>query len=67
MWRAREASAAPRTRCGRWSPTGSQVRLHVAVPDARLGAPPDAAVGQIRRGIEEALDRLAGLAAPDPR
>jgi Polyketide cyclase / dehydrase and lipid transport len=40
---------------------GSEVRLHVAVPDDRLGPSPDAAVAEIRRGVEEAFDRLAGL------
>jgi Polyketide cyclase / dehydrase and lipid transport len=40
---------------------GSEVRLHVAVPDDRLGPAPEAAVAEIRRGIGEALDRLAGL------
>jgi len=37
------------TRCGRWSPT-----------DDRLGPTADAAA-EIRRGMEEAFDRLAGL------
>ena len=40
---------------------GSEVRLHIAVPDDRLGPSPDAATAEIRRGIEEAFDRLAGL------
>ncbi len=40
---------------------GSEVHLHVAVPDDRLGPAPEAAAAEIRRGIEEALDRLAGL------
>jgi uncharacterized protein YndB with AHSA1/START domain len=48
-------------------PSGSEVHLHVAVPDSRLGPAPEDAVAEIRRGIEEALDRLAGLAPPDPR
>lgn len=42
-------------------PAGSEVRLHVAVPDDRLGPSPDAAAAEIRRGMEEAFDRLAGL------
>ena len=40
---------------------GSQVQIHVAVPDGRLGPSPDAAAAEIRRGMEEAFDRLAGL------
>jgi hypothetical protein len=40
---------------------GSEVRLHIAVPDDRLGLSPDAATTEIRRGMEEAFDRLAGL------
>jgi hypothetical protein len=43
------------------------VHLHVAVPDSHLGPAPGEAVAEIRRGIEEALDRLAALAPPDPR
>ncbi len=42
-------------------PPGSEVHLHVAVPDDRLGPSPDAAAAEIRRGMEEAFDRLAGL------
>jgi hypothetical protein len=37
------------------------VRLHVAVPDDRLGPSADAGAAEIRRGMEEAFDRLAGL------
>jgi uncharacterized protein YndB with AHSA1/START domain len=44
-------------------PTGSEVRLHVAVPDDRLGPSPDNAVAEIQRGMEDAFDRLAGLIA----
>jgi len=44
-------------------PSGSEVHLHVAVPDDRLGPSPDDAVTEIRRGMEEAFDRLAGLIA----
>ena len=40
---------------------GSEVRLHIAVPDDRLGPSPDAAAAEIRRGMEEAFDRLASL------
>ena len=40
---------------------GSEVRLHIAVPDDRLGPSPDATAAEIRRGMEEAFDRLAGL------
>ena len=41
-------------------PPGSQVQIHVAVPEGRLGPAADAAA-EIRRGMEEAFDRLAGL------
>ena len=44
-------------------PSGSEVHLHVAVPEDRLGPSPDDAVTEIRRGMEEAFDRLAGLIA----
>jgi Polyketide cyclase / dehydrase and lipid transport len=44
-------------------PPGSEVHLHVAVPDDRLGPSPDSAAAEIRRGIDEAFDRLAGLIA----
>jgi len=44
-------------------PPGSEVHLHVAVPDDRLGASPDSAVAEIRHGIDETFDRLAGLIA----
>lgn len=43
--------------------SGSEVHLHVAIPDDRLGPSPDRATTEIRRGIEEAFDRLAGLIA----
>ena len=36
-------------------------REFIAVPDDRLGPSPDAATAEIRRGMEEAFDRLAGL------
>ena len=42
-------------------PSGSEVRLHVVVPQDRLGPSPDAAATEIRRGMEEAFDRLADL------
>ena len=44
-------------------PSGSEVYLHVAIPDDRLGPSPDSAVAEIRRGMEETFDRLAGLIA----
>ena len=44
-------------------PSGSEVHLHVAIPDDRLGSSPDTAVAEIRRGMEETFDRLAGLTA----
>jgi hypothetical protein len=42
-------------------PSGADVHIHVAVPDDRLGPSADVAAEEIRRGIEEAFDRLAGL------
>jgi uncharacterized protein YndB with AHSA1/START domain len=42
-------------------PSGSEVHLHVAVPDDRLGPSLDRAAAEIRQGMEEAFDRLAGL------
>ena len=42
-------------------PSGSEVHLHVAIPDDRLGSSPDHAAAEIRRGMDEAFDRLAGL------
>jgi uncharacterized protein YndB with AHSA1/START domain len=42
-------------------PSGSEVHLHVAVPDDRLGPSPDQAAAEIRRGMDEAFDRLASL------
>lgn len=44
-------------------PSGSEVHLHVVVPDDRLGPFPDSAAAEIRRGMEEAFDRLAGRIA----
>ena len=42
-------------------PSGSEVHLHVSVPDDRLGPSPDAAAAEIRRGVEETFDRLSAL------
>lgn len=42
-------------------PPGSEVHLRVVVPDDRLGPVLDAAAAEIRRGMEEAFDRLASL------
>ena len=42
-------------------PSGSEVSLHVAIPDDRLGPSPDSAAAEIRRGVEETFDRLGGL------
>jgi uncharacterized protein YndB with AHSA1/START domain len=42
-------------------PSGSEVHLHVAIPDDRLGPSPDHAAAEIRRGMDEAFDRLASL------
>lgn len=39
---------------------GSSVQLHIAVPEDRLPASEDR-VGEIRRGIDQAFDRLASL------
>lgn len=44
-------------------PSGSEAHLHVVVPDDRLGLSPDSAAAEIRRGMEETFDRLAGLIA----
>jgi hypothetical protein len=44
-------------------PLGSEVHLHVAIPDDRLGPSPDSAAAEIRRGIDDVFDRLAGLIA----
>jgi uncharacterized protein YndB with AHSA1/START domain len=44
-------------------PTGSEVHLHVAIRDDRLGPSPDSAAAEIQRGIEETFDRLAELIA----
>jgi uncharacterized protein YndB with AHSA1/START domain len=44
-------------------PPGSEVHLHVDVPDDRLGPSPDRAAAEIRQGMEDAFDRLAGLIA----
>ena len=41
--------------------SGSEVHLHVAIPDDRLGPSPENAAAEIRRGMDEAFDRLAGL------
>jgi hypothetical protein len=45
-------------------PFGSEVQLHVAVPDERLGPSLDRAAAEIRRGLDETFDRLAGLITP---
>ena len=42
-------------------PSGSEVSLHVAIPDDRLGPSPDSAAAEIRSGVEETFDRLAAL------
>jgi uncharacterized protein YndB with AHSA1/START domain len=42
-------------------PPGSEVYLHVAIPDDRLGPSPDRAADELSRGVEETFDRLAGL------
>ncbi|HUB21047.1 MAG TPA: SRPBCC family protein [Streptosporangiaceae bacterium] len=42
-------------------PPGSEVHLHVAIPDDRLGPSPDRAAAELRRGVEETFDRLAAL------
>jgi uncharacterized protein YndB with AHSA1/START domain len=42
-------------------PSGSEVRLHVTIPDDRLGPSPDSAVAEIRRGVQETFDRLSAL------
>ncbi len=42
-------------------PPGSELRMHVAVPDDRLGPSAAAAAAELSRGIQDAFDRLAGL------
>jgi uncharacterized protein YndB with AHSA1/START domain len=42
-------------------PSGSEVHIHVTVPDGRLGPSPGAAAEEIQRGMEETFDRLASL------
>ena len=42
-------------------PPGSEVHLHVAIPDDRLGPSPDRAAAELRRGVEETFDRLSAL------
>jgi uncharacterized protein YndB with AHSA1/START domain len=42
-------------------PSGSEVSLHVSVPDGRLGPSPASAAAEIRRGVEETFDRLSAL------
>ena len=42
-------------------PSGSEVHIHVSVPDARLGPSPGAAAEEIQRGMEETFDRLASI------
>jgi uncharacterized protein YndB with AHSA1/START domain len=42
-------------------PSGSEVRMHVSVPDDRLGLSAAAAAAELHRGLEEAFDRLARL------
>ena len=44
-------------------PSGSEVHLHVSIPDDRLGPSPDRAAAEIRRGVEETFDRLSSLLA----
>jgi uncharacterized protein YndB with AHSA1/START domain len=44
-------------------PPGSEVHLHVTIPDDRLGPYLDSAVAEIRRGVEETFDRLSALTA----
>jgi uncharacterized protein YndB with AHSA1/START domain len=41
-------------------PSGSEVHIHVTIPDERIGPSADAAA-EIRKGMEEAFDRLADL------
>jgi uncharacterized protein YndB with AHSA1/START domain len=44
------------------APSGSELHMHIAIPDNRLPASADA-VAEIRRGIDEAFDRLDRLIA----
>ena len=40
---------------------GSELHIHVTVPEGRLGPSPGAATEEIQRGMEETFDRLASL------
>jgi hypothetical protein len=42
-------------------PSGSEVHIHVTVPDGRLGPSPGAAAEEIQQGMEETFDRLGSL------
>src|SRR5260370_27421919 len=42
-------------------PSGSEVHIHVTIPDERIGPSADTAAAEIQQGMEEAFDRLAGL------
>jgi hypothetical protein len=42
-------------------PPGSMVHIHVFIPDDRIGPSADTAAAEIRQGVEDAFDRLAGL------
>jgi uncharacterized protein YndB with AHSA1/START domain len=44
------------------APSGSELQMHVAIPDRRIPVSGDA-VAEIRRGMDEAFDRLARLIA----
>lgn len=44
------------------APSGSELHMHIAIPDDRLPASGDA-VSEIRRGMDEAFDRLDRLIA----
>jgi hypothetical protein len=43
--------------------SGSEVHIHVAVPDDRMGPSAATSAAELRQGLEDAFDRLAGLIA----
>jgi uncharacterized protein YndB with AHSA1/START domain len=44
-------------------PSGSEVHIHVAIPDDRMGPSAGTAAAELRQGMEDTFDRLAGLMA----
>jgi uncharacterized protein YndB with AHSA1/START domain len=42
-------------------PSGSEVHIHVAIPDNRIGPSAGTAAAELRQGMEDTFDRLADL------